>query len=377
MRVAIDARAFSWTGIGRYTRNLLVGLGKLPQRDTYIVLLSAPDLPEFKQFQKEYLPNNFSVRIVDGAYYSWREQTILWRQLSQVPADVFHFTHFNLPIGLKRPYIVTIHDITRFIFPGQKRQDLLQQVAYELVFKRAVERARAIICVSKTTAADLQSLPLKLHQEIAVISEAVDPIFFNEPTPADRRAIRQQLATTQDYLLFVGVSMSHKNIARLLAAFAMVRKHYPELKLVLAGNPSASTKLSTLIKQYDIEPSVIVTGFIPHQLLPALYAQARCFVFPSLYEGFGLPLLEAAAMKVPIITSSVASMPEVMGAGAYYVNPENAASIARGILAVLDGRELQQQLITAATNRLAAFSWDEAVAQHQALYHRTMQQATT
>lgn len=370
MRVAIDARAFSWSGIGRYTRTLLKGLAHHREID-YLVLVTARDLAAYQHFQRASLTAQFSCQVIDGTYYSWREQTLLWWQLRRLPVDLWHFTHFNLPIFFDRPYVVTIHDITRFIFPGQRRADLAQQVAYEFVFKRAVERARGVVCVSQTTAHDLAALPVGRRGELVVIPEAVDEMFRQPASVAVRQKVRLLLGTDAPYLLFVGVWMSHKNIYRLLAAYARVRRHHPHLKLVLTGKPKwGLRRLAKHMRALGLEGSVILAGFVPHHLLPGLYAEATCFVFPSLYEGFGLPPLEAAACGVPVVASGVASIPEVMGEGAYYVNPENVESIAAGIQHVLTDSALQQRLIAAGKKRASLFREEHMTTPYHQLYQR-------
>ncbi|MEX1997174.1 MAG: glycosyltransferase family 1 protein [Candidatus Andersenbacteria bacterium] len=373
MRIAIDARAFSWAGIGRYTRNLLLGLARQPSSHQFIVLLNEKDWPFFTAFQAESLSDKFSSHIVEGSYYSWQEQTKLLWQLRQVPADLFHFTHFNVPLLFSRPYVVTIHDVTRFIFPGQKRQDLWQQVAYELVFKRALERAQSLICVSATTRNDLRQLPLSLPRDVQIIPEGVDDQFNRPVTVALRHKVRIMLDTTDPYLLYVGVWMSHKNLLRLLEAFALTLKRHPHLRLVMTGKPKPGySNILHATRKLKIEHNVIFTGFVPPALLPALYAEATCFIFPSLYEGFGLPPLEAAACGVPVITSNVSSLPEVMAKAAYYVNPEYVPDIAQGIAAVLRDSLLRNQLIAAGHARVRQFSWTKAAAEHLTLYEQSM-----
>lgn len=369
MRIAIDARAFSWTGIGSYTRNLLAALANLPPAHDYIVFGGEQDTAAFAHFKHDQLTERFSYQAVEGSYYSWREQIILWRQLRRLPVDLFHFTHFNLPIFFDRPYVVTVHDITRFIFPGQRRQDLLQQLAYELVFKRALERARRVVCVSQTTAQDVLQLPLALSRPPLVIHQGVDPAYLNPATITERQKIRMLLGTNDPYLLFVGVWMSHKNIQRLLAAYAQVLPHYPNLKLVLTGRPKPGyDNIVQAVRQLGIEQGIIFAGFVPFSLLPALYAEATCFVFPSLYEGFGLPPLEAAASGVPVVASAVASIPEIMGDAAYYINPENIESIAAGIVQILKDQELRQQLAIAGKARVRLFDWQQAALKYHQLY---------
>lgn len=373
MRIAIDARALTWTGIGRYIRNLLIGLARLDRRHEYTALVGAPDRAAFATLKQEHLDERFTAQVVEPSYYSWREQIVLPWQLASVEADLFHFTHFNRPLLFHRPAVVTIHDTTRFIFPGEQRQGLLQQLAYEVVFARAVGSARGIICVSETTRQELTGLPLQLPSRPIVIPEGIEARFFANAAPLASQKVRMLIGTTDPYLLFVGVWMSHKNLSRLLAAFADVLPTHPQLKLVLTGKPKPGyDNILERVRKLGIEASVIFAGFVPEELLPALYAEAACFVFPSLYEGFGLPPLEAAACGTPVITSNVSSLPEVMLDAAYYVNPEYIPGITAAIREVLENQDLRTRLITAGRKRADQCTWEKAAQEHVALYETAL-----
>ncbi len=368
MHIAIDARAYSWTGIGRYIRSLVQGIAKVDTPHKFSLLLPANQIEAAKS---EFpLPaEKFSVVPVEPSYYSWREQTIFLRQLYSLKADLVHFTHFNTPLLFKRPYFVTIHDITRFIFPGQKRQHLFQQLAYEIVFRKAVRDARAIICVTEHTAQEMKHLPLRMNVQPKVIYEGVDDIFFQPVAQLDQQRARMMIGTSDPFLLYVGVWMSHKNLRRLLEAFKEVQKTHPALKLVLTGKPVPGyNNVPRYVRDLDLEKSVIFPGFVPHKLLPALYQQASCFIFPSLYEGFGLPPLEAAAVGAPVVSSNVSSIPEVMGEAAQYVNPEYTPSIVEGINRALNDSNLRHHLISSGKSRAAPFTWQRCVEQTLELY---------
>ncbi len=376
MRIAIDARTWSWEGIGRYTRNLLRELTQQPDQHEYIGLVSVSDLKAAEQMRlslPESARSRLSWQVVEGSYYSWREQILFRRQLERIPADLFHFTHFNVPLGFKRPYVITIHDITRFYFPGQNRQKLLQQIAYELVFKKAVKGALGVIAVSQSTADELKTLTVRVPKVQVVITEGVDPDFYNRVTVKNRRKVRMLLGGNFPYVLFVGVWMSHKNLVRLVQAFALVHKEFPQVKLVITGRPKPGySSILKTVRKYTDEDEVVLPGFVSAELLPALYAEAACFAFPSLYEGFGLPILEAAVVKTPVVTSNVTSMPELLGNAAEYVNPESIIDIARGIKHALGGGAEIEARVEEAQKKASEFKWEEAAAAHVKTYERVM-----
>lgn len=362
MRIAIDARTLGWTGIGRYTSNLLFHLAKLPAEHHFVVLVGRTK-PEFA------LPKNFEFVAVEPSYYSWREQIVFWRELQRLKADLFHFTHFNVPVFFRRPYVVTIHDITRFIFPGQRRQSLTQQLAYEHVLSQAVRHARHIICVSQTTQAELQHLPLGRLPPTQVIYEGVETQFFDPIRPDDQQKVRMMLGTRDPYLLSVGVWMSHKNLRRVFEAYRQLVLDHPSLKLVVTGKPRPGyMNMAKIARELAMADKVLFPGFVPHHLLPALYAQALCFVFPSLYEGFGLPPLEAAAVGTPVVAAHVSSIPEVMGQAARYCNPEYVPGLVSAVRQLLDEPARREWLRQVGQSHARQFSWEKCARRHLEVY---------
>ena len=371
MRVAIDARAYTWTGIGRYIRSLLQQYADLPDSHQYVVLCGADSAQQIARDLPDQ--ERFHIQIVNNSYYSWQEQTILLAQLLRVKADLFHFTHFNVPLLFSRPYVVTIHDTTRFVFPGQKQQTLLQQVAYESVFAHAVRDARRVIAASSSTARELERLPVR-SAPVTVIHEAVDETLFKPVADINKTKARMLLETADPYLLYVGVWMSHKNLERLLEAFARVSVKHPDLRLAMTGKPKPGyDNVLAAAERFGVADRVLFLGFVPEQLLPAVYSGAHCFVMPSLFEGFGLPTLEAAAVGVPVVTANVTSMPEVMGKAARYVNPESVESITAGILHVLEDKEYRSRLVAAGQQRAQQFAWRVAAQRHVRVYESVLE----
>jgi len=373
MIIAIDARAWAWAGVGRYVRNLITGLAEIDRKNTYIILIGPEDLPLWQENAFVQRTDNFSVKTVDSSYYTWREQVIFWQQAKRVRADLWHFPNFNVPVMFRQPYVVTVHDITRFIFPGQRQQGLLKQIVYEQVFKRAVEQAAGAIFVSNATCNELNALPINAPVNTKVIYEGVEEQFYQKISDTSREKIEKML-NKRNYLLYVGVWMNHKNLPRLLEAYANIAIKHKNIDLVLTGNAMPGfVDAKKLAQRLRIDPGRIkFVGHIKDQLLPALYAGAAMLVFPSLYEGFGLPAIEAAACGTPVITANVTSLPEVMGKGAAFVNPENKADIERAIELVLTDNIYRQKLIMFGRNQAKRYLWENCAKQTLEFYQEVV-----
>lgn len=371
MRIALDARAFYWTGVGRYIRSIASEFLKNPYGHTFTVLV--PEGKEKEIAQDLHDANNvFNYVGVEPSYYSLKEQTRFLSQLNKLNVDLVHFTHFNVPYLYRRPYVVTIHDVTRFIFPGQKRQALLQQIAYEAVFASAIAHARQVIAVSQTTKHDMESLPFKKIAPITTITEGVDPDFAQPISLLSRQKVRLLLGTNRPFFLFVGVWMSHKNLVRLLDAYQIVRKEYPDVALVITGKPVPGySNLIAYVQNNHLEQDVIFPGFVPHALLPALYAESTAFVFPSLYEGFGLPPLEAMVCGASVVASNSSSIPELLADNAEYVNPESSEDIARGMRKMLQGNDMA--FLERSKKHALSYRWDIAAGEHIKVYEKALQ----
>ncbi|HBE90485.1 MAG: hypothetical protein A3E37_05865 [Candidatus Andersenbacteria bacterium RIFCSPHIGHO2_12_FULL_46_9] len=373
MIIAIDARAWAWAGVGRYVRNLITGLAQIDRKNTYIILIGPEDLPLWQENAFVQRTDNFSVKTVDSSYYTWREQVIFWQQAKRVRADLWHFPNFNVPVMFRQPYVVTVHDITRFIFPGQRQQGLLKQIVYEQVFKRAVEQAVGAIFVSNATCNELNALPINAPVNTKVIYEGVEGQFYQKISDTSRQEIEKML-NKRNYLLYVGVWMNHKNLPRLLEAYANIAIKHKKIDLVLTGNAMPGfVDAKKLAQRLRIDAGRIkFVGHIKDQLLPALYAGATMLVFPSLYEGFGLPAIEAAACGTPVITANVTSLPEVMGKGAAFVNPENTADIERAIELVLTDNIYRQKLIMFGRNQAKRYLWENCAKQTLEFYQEVV-----
>lgn len=372
MRIAIDARAFYWTGIGRYIRNIASEFLRNSYGHTFTLLVPEGKEDDVKKELRD--DGHFRYVGVEPSYYSLKEQTRFLFQLNKLDVDLVHFAHFNVPYFYRRPYVVTIHDITRFIFPGQKRQSFIQQIAYETVFSNAIANAWQVIAVSNTTKHDMQMLPFRHMAPITSIYEGVDPEFSQPVSLISRQKTRLLLGTDRPFFLFVGVWMSHKNLVRLLAAYQMVQKKFPEVALVITGKPVPGySNLIAYVQKNNLEKDVIFPGFVPHALLPALYSEAQAFVFPSLYEGFGLPPLEAMTCGAPVIASNSSSIPELLGNAAEYINPESVDDIAHGMTKILQNPTYVNQLAKKGREYAKQYRWDVCAKQHIQVYEKALE----
>ena len=253
---------------------------------------------------------------------------------------------------MQHRYVVTIHDMSSFLFGGRTGtgEDLR---LYR--FRRGLLRAERVIAVSAATRRDVEHLLGVRSNRIRQVYSAPDPNFLERPADEDTgRRLLERFDIHHPYILYAGRIRPHKNIPRLIEAFAVVRgelenhPEYKDLRLLIIGDEiSRNPEVRRAVAQTRTEQVVRFLGFVPFDTLRQFYASASVFAFPSLYEGFGLPPLEAMATGIPVVTSAVSSLPEVVGDAAMIVNPENVFDIARGLREVLVDEDLRARLIEA------------------------------
>ena len=375
MRIGIDARLFhEQTGIGRYTRSLFFQyLSGHKDADDQLVLFY--DRPiDFSAFFPECSAHdhpNIELVIADC------RRRILWTNwhlpplLRQHRIDVYHgVCNFELPLRKMCRYVVTIHDLVPLFFPELVPKKHL--LFFKLFMKRAARAADVIITDSEHSKQDI-------CRHLRVPAEKVRVIYLGyAPTPLPsnlneaRRRILNRLGIRQPYLLFVGVIEPKKNLERLLEAFALLRrKHaaFQSLQLVIAGGKGwFYEQVYRKVDALRLGEAVVFTGFAPDEDLPCLYSGAEAFVFPSIYEGFGLPALEAMAYGAPVITSRVSSLPEIVGNAGILVDPLDPASLCQGMETVLMNPSARAQMAEAGRLRARQFSWQRAADETYQVY---------
>ncbi|MBI4013385.1 MAG: glycosyltransferase family 4 protein [Candidatus Rokubacteria bacterium] len=379
MHIVIDARYVSrlQSGVGHYTEHLIGGLAAIDRQNRYtcLVLKDAPDLPipepdgpRFARWPTRVsFENHLSGDLWLLAYLPLR--------LRRLGTDVYHGPAVFLPL-VKLGYrtVVTIHDLVSFLFPRTVPRKYALYM--RLMTRLAVRSADRIIAVSGATRDDLTRVLRVPDDKVTVIHEAVAPQFAIPCDAGAVEAVLRRYGIRRPYCLFVGNLEPRKNLARLVEAFGLLRTRdlrgpdgATAPQLVLAGGRGwlYNGIFADLATRGGLG-EIVFTGHVPAADLPALYAAAACFVFPSLYEGFGLPVLEAMAAGTPVVASRVGAIPEVAGDAALLVDARRPVELAEAIAAVLTDRALRARLITRGRARARLFSWEAVARQTLAVY---------
>ena len=364
MRIGIDLRKLHDYGIGTYVRNLVTGLSRQGDETRYVLLCR----PEDREFVAGLGPR-FEAAVERSGNYSVREQVSVPLALRRARVDLFHAPHYVVSPLTACPFIVTIHDCIHLRFP----QYLPNRAAYyyaRTMMAMAARRARRVLTVSEASKDDILHYLRIPADKVEVIYNALDERLASPPTPEEIARVRDRFMLTSPFILYTGNIKPHKNVDRLIEAFSILRRRgFADVKLLVIGDEiSRYQNLRRLVHRFQLHQQVRFLGFVPDATLRALYGLASVFVFPSLYEGFGLPPLEAMAAGVPVVTSNVSSLPEVVGDAALLIDPMDAGAIAGAIARILGDDALRASLVTRGHARVQAFSWTRSVARIREVY---------
>ena len=364
VRVAIDARKLHDFGIGTYVRNLLHHLARLDRDTDYVLLCRRGDDAETVS-----LGDNFRVVTERSPNYSVREQLAVPLALGRAGANLFHAPHYVLPPLTPCRSIVTIHDCIHLRFPQYLPSRLAHAYARAQIWT-AIRRASRILTVSQASKEDILSFFDVPEDRIAVIPNAIDERFRVPPPEEEMVRVRERYQLPPRFIMYAGNVKPHKNLDRLIDAFMLIRRRgHDDLGLLVTGSEvSKYAALRRAVHRYHLHRHVRFLGFQPMTTLAALYRLADVFVFPSLYEGFGLSPLEALACGTPVVSSNVSSLPEVLGDAAILTDPYEAESIAEGIARALDDAALRAELRRKGLARAEAFSWEHSVSEVRRIY---------
>ncbi len=357
MPTILDARtAIShFPGIGRYACQLARSLARQSNRDELIILTNANSTEARFDFSMPAAQPGIRIVPVDAPPFSVKEQTRLPGILRKLTPRLTHFPYLVMPYAAPRPLVLTVHDIIPLQLPRffTSRQRILYRLSLEL----ALRRADAVICVSESTRSDLLS---RLHlspSRLFVVPEGVGEAFRDSAEKEVQRA-RAAWDLPSEYLLYVGSNKPHKNLPALVEAFAQLKT---SAVLVLAGpEDNRFDQERRISERLGLGNRVRCLGTVPEALLPGLYSGALAFVFPSLYEGFGLPVLEAMACGIPVACSNIPSLRETCARAALFFNPGDCRSIALALEQIIQDKRLRTDLRDSGFKRAAELSWDAA-----------------
>jgi glycosyltransferase involved in cell wall biosynthesis len=366
VRIGIDVRKLHDFGIGTYIRNLLRHLARIDHDTEYVLLARSQDSATLGG-----LGENFRSVDESSANYSIAEQIAIPWALRREGVSLFHAPHYVLPplVGCKS--VVTIHDCIHLMFP-QYLPNRLAPLYARTSITMAARRANRVLTVSESSKRDILRFVDVPAEKIDVIHNAYDERFGVEPREEDVVRVRERYQLHDEFVLYAGNVKPHKNLGRLIEAFHLVRNRgLGHLKLVLIGDEiSKYAALRRAVHQHQLHKYVRFLGYLPEDTLAVMYRLAGVFVFPSLYEGFGLPPLEAMASGTPVVTSNISSLPEVAGQAALLVNPYDPAAIADGIYAVLTDESLRRELRQKGLARAGQFSGEASAKRVLEIYRQ-------
>ena len=374
MRICIDTRSLRDvpTSLGRYAADLVSHIAKLDRENEYIVVRRPSrhgSIADQANFREIFSPHDISSahNILAGA-----------RVINALDADVYHSLYHFLPIGVRaRRVVITLHDLIwvdhSYLADGRRWRRWVKGSLGSMGIRRAITTADHIVAVSQTTRQAALDHGVPADKVTAILhgvasawhSGNAEPALFDLDNATDQQAILDGLAE-RPFAFGLGNSLPYKNLPRLVRAFAQVAPDHPDLALVFAGRGEGNPALVRLAHQLGLSDRVLLVGQLSDDQIRACFAHALFFAFPSLIEGFGLPVLEAMASGCPVLTSNCSSLAEVAGENAVLVDPLDITSIAAGMQRLLADSALRQRLSHQGRHRAAAFTWEDAA-------HRTIQ----
>lgn len=373
MRIGIDARFYGTLGkgLGRYTEKLIQELEKVVTADEFIIFLR-------EENYAEYTPQSprFTKVLANYPWYGWQEQLLFPRLLAQYHLDLVHFPHFNVPLLYRRPLVMTIHDLILLHYPTVKASELppflywIKYLAYRLVIGSAIKRAQTIFTVSHFTERDIVTAYPEAAPKVRTTYEAGD-LPRSTLSREEERQLLQSLGLSfrhegKPFVLYVGNAYPHKHLTFLLEVAAQL----PEKIFVCVGKEDyfyRGLKQRAAERQLD---NVRFAGFITDAHLPTLYREAESFFFPSLYEGFGLPALEALSFGTPVVAARAGALPEIIGDAGVFYNPKSLSEARDKLVLIGENALLRERMIRTGLAWVKRYNWADMAASTYREYHK-------
>lgn len=366
--IAIDARKVRDFGIGTYIRNLVFELARLKTRHRFVLLVGPVGWDAFSD-----LPPSFERHLWRSPCYSARELFTLTPKLIGLEVDLYHATHYVLPFLLPCRAVVTIHDIIHLLYP----EFLPNRLAFlyaERMIRRALEHGDRILTVSRNTKADLERYFDIAGDKIETIYNGIDESFRDAIAAEALPERLRGLGIAPGYVLFVGNPKPHKNLDNVLKAYARaVRQKGLAHQLVCVGDREGDGgRLRLRAEQLGVADRLVLLGHVDQDVLPAIYQGAALFLYPTLYEGFGLPVVEAMASGVAVITSNTSALNEIAEGHAHLVNPLDIEGMAAAIVECLTDQGHRSELQRRGRLRAGDFSWQRTAEQTLEVYEQVL-----
>ena len=363
MRIIIDASQLGEkpTGIQVFTQNMLKSVSDIDKINTYEIY-GTP----FNKVQSGITNDKFTINKIPTSI----QNTYLWKiwyqsgfsiQLSITHPDLFVSTNHVIPLFCRSPLVAIIYDITPLIV--DKALGLFANTLFSLNARYTARNASAIITISQSSKRDIINYFKVKSEKIYVIYPGYDDALFTAQQNSEAIEIaKQKLNIIGNYILYAGTLQTNKNIPRLIEAFTLLKERDQiNHKLVLAGKPSAGyDDITKAVRSSSANEDIILTGYVSKELLPGLLKGADVFVFPSLYEGFGIPPVEAMACGTPVITSNTSSLPEAVGDAGILIDPYDVTGLADAVYRVISDEKLRSDLRQKGLKRVKMFSWERA-----------------
>ena len=371
MHIGIDAHAIGARQGGNetYIANLIKSLAEIDGDNLYtIYLANAGAAAQWREsFTSRY--KNFSVRLLPPPTPLVRVPVYLTYELFRRPVDVLH-VQYTAPPFCRVPVIVTIHDLAFERMPETfTRRGSFQ---LKLTVRRTAKKAARIATVSEYSRQDLLDIYKLPPEKVVVTYNGVESSFTPRPSvPNEAEEVRRRFGVSRDFLLTVGSLQPRKNMVRLIRAYARLRSEREDFRpqLVIVGRKLwLASEIFDEVKRQRWADDVILTGYVADEDLPALYRAARAFVYPSLFEGFGLPPLEAMACGTPVVTSDVSSLPEVTGGAALLIDPNDERALANALIEIVSNERLRAELRERGIAQAKKFTWRDAAEKTLRLY---------
>jgi len=371
MRVGLDGYPLSepLTGVGHYTLELARALARNFPRSQFELVSPKPFAGAV--VEDNQLPNLTFIKAKSSAIRGHWWSVGLPLYAKKAAFDLFHGTNFELPLWHNRRSVLTIHDLSTLLYPALHRQPLVRRARLRLPL--AAKTARAIITPTEAVKREVcKHLKVK-SEKVTAIHEA--PRSFFRPATADEsRAVRERLGVKDEFLLFVGTLEPRKNLLTLLKALAqLVRQTSLRPQLVIAGGTGwLMRETESFVKSSGLAEQLLFTGYLRDEELRALYSSCAAFIYPSIYEGFGLPPLEAMACGAPVIASKIGAHQEVLSGAARLVDPFDIESLAEAMIGVSGNEQRREELKATGGKRAAKFTWDETARLTYEVYERVV-----